>query len=195
MRTFLGLRRVVLFFFFCVLFSCFVFHSVTDAQSKEEELERVAILLDEGEKRYERADFHGAIRQWEAALTILEKLGIKQVIGLTTGSLGLAYSDLGDFQKAISCYEQAITVSKEIGVFYGWLEGNLGDAYFALDRDDEAFTFYTKHNHPIRLGRYHLKKKDFQKAKTEFDREREQDEQRKEASRIIPKWIGLGACP
>jgi len=35
-------------------------------------------------------------------------------------------------------------------------------------------------------------KKDFQEAKTQFDRDRESDEQRKEASFIIPRWIGLG---
>ena len=137
-------------------------------------------------------DYRKAISYHEQALAIAEEIGDKQNKGRQLGNLGLAYSSLGDHRKAISYFEQAIAVKKEIVVPYDIPEGNLADTLLALDHDDEAFAIYTKWDHPIRLGRYYLKKKDFQEAKTQFDRDRESDEQRKEASFIIPRWIGLG---
>jgi CHAT domain-containing protein/outer membrane protein OmpA-like peptidoglycan-associated protein/Flp pilus assembly protein TadD len=137
-------------------------------------------------------DYRKAISYHEQALAIAEEIGNKQGKGINLNSLGNAYKDLGDYRKAISYHEQAIAVFKEIGVPYGSPEGNLGDAYLALDRDEEAFAVYTKWDHSIRLGRYYLKKKDYQKAKAQFDRDRQQYEKAKRASFIIPEWIGLG---
>jgi CHAT domain-containing protein/Tfp pilus assembly protein PilF len=137
-------------------------------------------------------DYRKAISYHEQALVIAEELGARSVKGSILNNLGNAYSNLGDYRKAISCYEQAIAVDKEIGVPHGLPESNLGDSYLALDRDEEALAIYTKLNHSVRLGRYYLKKKDFQKAKAQFDRDRETDEQRKATYVIIPRWIGLG---
>jgi CHAT domain-containing protein/Tfp pilus assembly protein PilF len=137
-------------------------------------------------------DYRKAIGYHEQSLAIAEEIGNKQDKGNSLNNLGLAYNNLGDNEKAIGYYEQAISLYKEIGVPYGIPEGNIGDAYLALDRDDEAFAIYTKQNHPVRLGRFYLKEKDFQKAKEQFDRNRVSDEQRKAASIIISRWIGLG---
>jgi tetratricopeptide (TPR) repeat protein len=137
-------------------------------------------------------DYLKAIDYYEQALAIAEKSGDKQNKGLWLGNKGYVYYSLGDYGKAISYYEQAIAVDKSIGISYDIPEGNLADAYLTLDRDDEAFAIYTKQNHSVRLGRYYLKKKDYQRAKEQFDRGREQDEQQKDAAFIVSRWIGLG---
>jgi len=137
-------------------------------------------------------DYRKAINFHEKTFAIAEERGDKQVIGTVIGNLGRAYQDLGDYRKAISFYEKAIAVKKEIGVPYGIPEGNLADAFLSLDRDDEALAIYTKHNHSIRLGRYHLKKKDYTKAKDQFNLNREENEKARNAAFILPEWIGLG---
>ena len=145
-----------------------------------------------GTAYYYLGDYGKAISYDEQALAIFEEIGDKKGKGAALGNMGPNYSNLGEYRKAISCYEQAIAVAKEIGVPYDFPEGNLGDIYLALDRDEEALAIYTKHNHSIRLGRYYLKKKDYQKARDQFDRNRGSDEQRKAAYAVIPRWIGLG---
>ncbi len=134
-------------------------------------------------------DYSKAISYHEKALAITEDIGDKKGKGANLGNLGLAYSSLGDYRKAISFYERDIAISKDIGVPYDVSEGNLADAYLALNRDDEALVIYTKQYHPIRLGRYYLKNKDYTKAKVHFNLIREVLE---EARMALPEWIGLG---
>ena len=149
-------------------------------------------LGDLGSAYSDLGDYRKAIIFYEKALAIAEEIGDKQSQANWHGNLGIVYSDLGDYRKAISFYEKAIEISKEIIIPYITPEGNLADAYLALDRDDEAFSIYTKLNHPIRLGRYYLKKKAFARAKGQFNRDREQTEEAKMAWAILPQWIGLG---
>ncbi len=137
-------------------------------------------------------DYRKAVSFYEKALAISEEIGDKQGKGNSLGNLGIAYLYLGDYRKAISFYEKALALNKEIGVPYDVSEGYLADAYLALDRDEEALAIYTKQNHSIRLGRYHLKKKDFKEAAKQFDRNREKYEKAKKADFILPEWIGLG---
>jgi CHAT domain-containing protein len=137
-------------------------------------------------------DYRKAISFYEKALAIAEEIGDKQGKGNHLGNMGNAYSDLGDYRQAIGFHEKAIDIYKEIGVSYSISEGNLADAYLELDRDDEALAIYTKQNHSIRLGRYYLKKREYARARKQFDRDREKDEEAKKASFILPQWIGLG---
>ena len=141
---------------------------------------------------YSLGDYRKVIDYYEKALAIAEEIGDKKGRGARLGNMGVAYSDLGDYRKAIDYHEKAIDIYKEIGVPYDIPESNLADAYLALDRDEEAFIIHTKHNHPVRLGRYYLKKKDYKQAKEQFDRDREKYEKTKRAGMIIPQWVGLG---
>jgi CHAT domain-containing protein/Tfp pilus assembly protein PilF len=145
-----------------------------------------------GNAYYSLGDYRKSISFYESALAITEDIGDKKNKGNWLSNLGLTYMNLRDYQMAISYYVRAIALDKEIGVPFDVPEGNLGDAYLALDRDDDAFTIYIIRNHSIRLGCYYLKKNDFQKAKEQFERDRVSDEQRKEASFIVAGWIGLG---
>jgi tetratricopeptide (TPR) repeat protein len=60
------------------------------------------------------------------------------------GSLGLAYSDLGQVQRAITYYEQALEIARQIGDRRGDGAhlGNLGIAYSRLGQVQRAITCY-----------------------------------------------------
>ena len=136
-------------------------------------------------------DYRKAISYHEQALTIAEEIGDKRGKGIALHNLGLAYRNIGDYGKATFYFEQAIVIDKQIGVSYDLSEGNLSEIYLALDRDDEALAIFIKQNQSIRLGRYYLKKKNFRRAKVQFDMMREEHE-RNRSSAVIPEWIGLG---
>jgi tetratricopeptide (TPR) repeat protein len=145
-----------------------------------------------GNAYFQLGDSRMAASYYEQALTIAKEIEDKQNRAIWLGNLGNVYSYSGDHQKSISYYEQAIAVEKELGVPYDTFEGNLGDAYLALDRDEEALVIYNKQNHRVRLGRYYLKKKEYRQAIEQFEQGRERDEKRKRAEMIVPRWIGLG---
>ena len=56
------------------------------------------------------------------------------------GNLGLAYRDLGQVEKAITYYEQALAIAREIGHRQGEGAdlGNLGVAYHDLGQVEKA---------------------------------------------------------
>ncbi len=63
---------------------------------------------------------------------------------LCIGNLGNAYSHLGQVEKAIEYYEQALVISRETGDRRNegnWL-GNLGNAYHALGQVDKAIEYH-----------------------------------------------------
>ena len=74
--------------------------------------------------------------------------------GNALGNLGLAYSDLGEYQKAIEYYEQALEIAREIGDKQG--EGNalcnLGVAYDFLGEYQKAIKYHTQYLEIARKG-------------------------------------------
>ncbi len=74
------------------------------------------------------------------ALAISREIGDRRGGGADLCNLGLAYSDLGQLEKAIGYYEQALAIAREIGDRRG--EGNdlcnLGLAYAALGQVEKA---------------------------------------------------------
>ncbi|MCP4283902.1 MAG: tetratricopeptide repeat protein, partial [Gammaproteobacteria bacterium] len=64
----------------------------------------------------------------------------RQGEGAHLGNLGNAYSALGQVEKAIEYYQQALTISREIGHRQGEGNrlGNLGNAYRALGQVEKA---------------------------------------------------------
>ncbi|MEG4848269.1 CHAT domain-containing protein, partial [Microcoleus sp. F10-C6] len=59
-------------------------------------------------------------------------------------NLGIAYHDLGQYDKAIEFYEQSLEISREIGYRQGEADSlrNLGIAYHDLGQYDKAIEFY-----------------------------------------------------
>ena len=84
------------------------------------------------------------IRWLEVARSTAVSLGDRRGEGFALGNLGLAFSDLGEPEKAIGYYEQTLEVSREIGD--QWAEGaalgNLGVAYSALGEFEKAIDIH-----------------------------------------------------
>ncbi len=73
-------------------------------------------------------------------------LSDKQTHSRVIGNLGLAYSDLGQVEKAIQYYEKALAIAQEIGYRKGEGAdlGNLGIAYSHLGQVEKAIQYYEK---------------------------------------------------
>jgi tetratricopeptide (TPR) repeat protein len=72
------------------------------------------------------------------------KLNDLKLKASSAGNLGTTYYSLGDYQKAIEYYEQALVIAHEIGNRRGegaWL-GNLGSAYRDLGQVEKAIEYY-----------------------------------------------------
>jgi len=72
------------------------------------------------------------------------KLRDRRLASINAGNLGIAYYSLGRIAEALDFYEQALTISREIGDRRGEGVdlGNLGNAYSALGRSAEAIAYY-----------------------------------------------------
>ncbi len=68
----------------------------------------------------------------------------RALVGRLLGTVGLAYADLGQVQKAIGFYEQRLEIAREIGDRRGEgnAVGNLGSAYDRLGQVQKAIGFY-----------------------------------------------------
>ena len=73
--------------------------------------------------------------------------GNREGEGVALGSLGLAYSSLGEVRRAIEFYDQQLKIVREIGDRRGEGNalGNLGNAYSSLGEVRRAIEFYEQH--------------------------------------------------
>jgi tetratricopeptide (TPR) repeat protein len=73
-------------------------------------------------------------------LTIHREIGNRQGEATQLGNLGGAYYNLGQFERAIDYYNQALTIHREIGNRQGEATqlGNLGIAYRNLSQLEKA---------------------------------------------------------
>ena len=86
-------------------------------------------------------------RLLRAALGDRAEIGDRRGEGTALGNLGIAYTDLGQVEKAIGFYEQRLAIAREIGDRRGEGNalGNLGIAYAALGQVEQAIGFYEQH--------------------------------------------------
>jgi tetratricopeptide (TPR) repeat protein len=84
------------------------------------------------------------IKSRETALAAARQLGARSAEGAHLGNLGLAYSDLGEYRRAIEYHEQHLTIAREIGDRRGesGALGNLGSAYCSLGEYRRATEYY-----------------------------------------------------
>ncbi len=87
-----------------------------------------------------------AIKYYEKALKISEKLGDRQSEGVSLGNLGNAYQVLGEARKAILYYEEALKIAQVIGDRRneGTKFGNIGNAYSDLGDKRKAIEHYER---------------------------------------------------
>ncbi len=86
------------------------------------------------------------IRWLEAAAATAQRQGERQAEGVHLGNLGLAYSDLGQVERAIEHYQQALEIAREIGDRRGEGAdlGNLGLAYSNLGQVERAIGYFQR---------------------------------------------------
>lgn len=150
--------------------------------------------MEQGTKRYNISDFRGALEAWQRGLALAEKEGNKGYIGAFLGNLGVVYKNLADYPQALSYYQQALKIHREIGAPTRIEEANIGDVYLEQGRLKEAYEAFQRLKDPIRLGRYHLKARNYPKAREEFSRSLKEEEAREmpTAAFLLAETIGLG---
>lgn len=158
----------------------------------EDGLDEAVRLYSQGVQQYNRSDFKGALYAWEKGLELAKGMGNKQAIGVFLTIIGVVYADLGDYPQALSYYEKALKIHREIGVPTGTEEANMGDVYLEEGRLDKARAVFERLNYPIRLGRYYLEVKDYEKAQEKFTRSLKRDEEKRNAAFLVADYIGLG---
>lgn len=84
------------------------------------------------------------IRWLKSALTAASRLENSKYERIHLGSLGVAYSDLGEPRRALECYEQLLSIVKDEGDESGEAQalGNFGSAYFQLNDFHKAIDYY-----------------------------------------------------
>src|SRR5919109_4279795 len=102
--------------------------------------------MDEGNQRYERFDFQGAIEPWKQGLARAKVQEDPQAVVAFLSNLGIVYDSLGDYPKALEFYEQALAIAKNLDD--SEMEGaallNLGNVYRQLGDYPKAVEFYGK---------------------------------------------------
>ena len=106
--------------------------------------ERMETLFNEGMELYNHYNFRGAAQKWEQALEIARSKGNKGAEGLLLRNLGLVYTHLADYPKAIPCYEQALEILRELGDQKKIRADltDLGNVYRHLGNYSKAISYY-----------------------------------------------------
>lgn len=130
------------------------------AQTVEDRQAEADRLLQQGIQQYRTSQFQAAFRSWEGAIRIYQEINnlkaweasleIVQVIGnrqeefnvLVT--LGNLYTDIGEYQQAISFYEQSLALARELEDRQGEADtlSNLGVVYDNFGEYQQAISFY-----------------------------------------------------
>jgi tetratricopeptide (TPR) repeat protein len=84
------------------------------------------------------------IKWLEAALDSARRLGDRRHEGAVLGNLGIAYSFLGEYRRAVQYYEQQLAIAREVRDRRGEGNalGNLGVAYYWLGERRHAIEFH-----------------------------------------------------
>ena len=113
-------------------------------------------LLEEGQALELHGDVPGAIGKYNEMLALSQGVQDEKqrqnIKSVAVGSLGNTYRDLGQYDKAIEHYNQALAISREIGHRRGEGSalGNLGNAYNSLGQYDKAIEH---HNQALAISR------------------------------------------
>lgn len=72
-------------------------------------------LFDVGIAHYNKSEFRKAVRRWEEALLILERINHQQGIGAVNGNMGLAFYNLGNILRALEHFQLARQIHRTLG--------------------------------------------------------------------------------
>jgi tetratricopeptide (TPR) repeat protein len=87
---------------------------------------------------------HERIRWLETALLAAQQLENSKMEGSHLGNLGIAYCHIGEVQKAITIFQQRLSISRKIGDAFGESNaiGNIGAAYAMIGETSKAIEFF-----------------------------------------------------
>lgn len=97
----------------------------------------------QGGQQYKVSQFKAALQSYQQSLVLYQEIGKRLGEGAALMGLGIAYDFIGEYLKAIDCYEQSLEIAREIGghsgkVGKGLCLGNLGKTYCSLGKHNEA---------------------------------------------------------
>ena len=146
-------------------------------------------------KIYSRiSDYFRALSYYEQSLKIAREIGDKKGEGAILTNIGDTYSCLGDYPKAFFYFEQSLKTKAEIRVPTRREELTTGDIYLEQGMLKEAYEVFKRLNHPLHLGKYYLKTRDYKRAEDEFSRFLQEEGVKKmpDAAFLLADYIGLG---
>lgn len=125
---------------------------ITTSNSKAED------IFNQGMKRYREgtvSGFRGAIEQWEAGLRLGREANNPQQESMTRNFLCSVYSSLGEYPKAINCYNQLLVLTQTLEdqqtqattlVAIAKIYSQFGEYQKALDTLNQTFPLWQKVN-------------------------------------------------
>jgi tetratricopeptide (TPR) repeat protein len=88
---------------------------------------------------YEISEFY-----YRSALDVAVKIGDGVQEAITINSLGVFYTDAGEWSKALECYSNSLKVRLELGAVVGVEYHNIGCAYQRIGQWEEAQSYFEK---------------------------------------------------
>jgi tetratricopeptide (TPR) repeat protein len=136
------MKRIFAGILLCVTF--FLFPSIGLAQSKQQ---GIAIFRQAQElqiKHRSKDDMENALKKYEEALTIFNRVGATREKGVTINQIGQIYSSLGQYQKALEYGEKSLAISQKIGDMAEVAPSlnNLGQIYYFLGQYSKALKYF-----------------------------------------------------
>ncbi len=100
-------------------------------------------LLKQGILQYQTRQFETALQSWQTALSLYTTQDLRQQ-GAALGNLGAGYQALGNYSKAIECYQQHLNVAQQIQDHKGEANAllNLGNAYYTVGDIPKAIEYH-----------------------------------------------------
>ena len=124
----------------------FLLPSIGSAQTEQQgfTINREAIELQA--KARSKQDMENALKKFEEALRIFEKVGSSKGEGLTLNNIGLMYKNLGQYDKAVEYHEKSLDITRKIGDVKqeGMTLCSLGLLYSNLGQYQKALEYYEK---------------------------------------------------
>jgi len=102
--------------------------------------EKARTLLKIGDVLYDHSYFIHSLKSWTNALIYYTKIKDIDTESVCYSNIGLAYKQLGEYQKALEYHEKALAIKKDIGDRNGEANcyANIGNVYKSLSQYQKA---------------------------------------------------------
>lgn len=105
-------------------------------------VKREVRLYQEGRQLSQKSDYQEALEKFQQVLVIHQENGNKAEEGTTLNQIGLVYSNVGEYAKALDFYQQALAIPEQVVGNTGAIHYNIGQVYSQLGDYNQALDFY-----------------------------------------------------